>query len=62
MANKGAYSTIHTSAIVMLAAGFCVPVLAASSASLDRELSSPVAASVILFSVPLACSSIALCF
>lgn len=39
---------------IMLAAGFCVPMLAALNAALGRTLSSPAVAAVILFCVALA--------
>ncbi|MGX9354927.1 DMT family transporter [Roseobacteraceae bacterium S113] len=47
-------------AVIMLAAGIGIPVLAALNAALGARIGSPVAAATVLFLVALACSSVAL--
>ncbi|KUJ76927.1 hypothetical protein AVO45_10580 [Ruegeria marisrubri] len=47
-------------AVIMLAAGVGVPILAALNAALGRLIGSPTAAAVVLFAVALACSAVVL--
>ncbi len=54
--------TSTNSALIMLAAGIGIPVLAALNAALGQRLGSPVAAGVILFLVALATTSIVFFF
>ncbi|MDE2403258.1 MAG: DMT family transporter [Sphingomonadales bacterium] len=49
-----------TYAAIMFATGIGIPVMAALNAGLGQRLGSPVAASVVLFAVALACSLLAL--
>lgn len=52
---------MHPYALVMLAAGFGVPVLAALNAALGKTIGAPAAAAAILFAVAFLCSVAAAC-
>ncbi|THH37499.1 DMT family transporter [Aliishimia ponticola] len=46
-------------ALIMLAAGFCIPILAALNAALGQHLGNPSAAALVLFCVALSCCILA---
>ena len=53
---------VYGYALIMLLTGFCIPFIGALNASLGRELGSPAGASVVLFFVALASSSLTLLY